>query len=57
MTINQERPSYEELANSFAEYLSCTSNDGAVAAFDDVLLAEENISRAQAVVDAAGGRY
>jgi len=61
------KPTYEELANAFAEYLAITSNDGGLP-YDlkfagvsledfDVETWEAAIERAAAIVEAAGGSY
>lgn len=68
-----KKPTYEELANGFAEYLAATSNDGGVPGMDTKIpgnppLAtilkkkerrswEGQIERAASLVDAAGGSY
>lgn len=61
-----KKPTYDELANAFAEYVSATSNDGAVPfgldhgdkpSKEEVKQWEDEIERASSVVGAAGGKY
>lgn len=50
--IGEDKPTYEELANAFAEYVAATNNGG-----EPVLPTEDDVARAAAYVDASGGHY